>query len=207
SGVRMAKRCARWGAAILVIAIGCTSGGSSVSAASGEVVSKARIASKNASCSRENTVAFAPVSLSVRRLGRVRVRALKPFADGVPRALPINAVGKSQMAWDRPGAKAGATRGHVLMNAHLWTDPNGVGNRLTAVLKDGAVVRLRGAAGQVQCYRVTRRVVRKPSPRLARLYYGTARSKHRLAILTCAGTRRGPGDWSHRSIWLARPID
>jgi hypothetical protein len=34
-------------------------------------------------------------------------------------------------------------------------------------------------------------------------YSSTGRS--RLAILVCSGKRRGPGDWSHRTIWYAVP--
>jgi hypothetical protein len=36
--------------------------------------------------------------------------------------------------------------------------------------------------------------------------YYSSTGPSRLAILVCSGRRRGPGDWSHRTIWFAKPI-
>ncbi len=157
-------------------------------------------------CSKRNATPFVPVAISVKGIGRVQVKGLNAQPDGVPKTLPINKVGKTKIAWDRPGFRPGDATGHVLMNAHVWSDGTSVGDLLNEKLKRGKIVKVMGSAGQVQCYRLSKRIVKKPSRKLAVKFYGDIHSKHRLSILTCTGERRGPGDWSLRSIWFAKPI-
>ena len=162
--------------------------------------------SKRRTCSRANEKPFKPVALSMPGIGRVVVRGLRAQRNGVPRTLPLTAVGKSQIAWDRPGFRPGSSTGHVLMNAHVWPDGSAIGNRFNATARTGKIIKVMGAQGQVQCYRLTKRILQRPTRRFAKRYYGSVNSAPRLAILTCAGTRRGPGDWSHRSAWFAKPV-
>ena len=96
--------------------------------------------------------------------------------------------------------------GHVLMNGHVWPDGSAIGNHFNATARRGKVIKVSGAKGQVQCYRLKKRIIRSPSRHFAKRYYGSVNSRPRLAILTCTGIRRGPGDWSHRSVWFAKPI-
>ncbi len=36
--------------------------------------------------------------------------------------------------------------------------------------------------------------------------YYDADGPPRVAIIVCSGTRTGPGEWSHRTIWFGRAI-
>jgi hypothetical protein len=159
-----------------------------------------------ASCSKRNTQPFVPVAISVKEIGRIQVKGLNAHPNGVPKTLPLTNAGKTKIAWDRPGFRPAAATGHVLMSAHVWPDGTSIGNQLNEQLKRGKIVKVLGAAGEVQCYRLSKRVVKAPSRRLANKFYGDIHSKHRLTILTCTGVRRGPGDWSLRSIWFAKPV-
>lgn len=156
-------------------------------------------------CSRHNAKPFRPTSAVFGRVGTAPVVGYQRV-NGIPGTAPLTDAGKAIAAWDKPGLKVGAKQGHVLMNAHAWPDGSALGNHLVAGLKKGAVIKIFGAKGKVQCYRVVKRVIRVETPELVQLYYGAASSKPRLALVTCAGTRRGPGDWSHRAVWLAKPI-
>ena len=53
------------------------------------------------------------------------------------------------------------------------------------------------------CYRVTRRLEVRADKAVPAYYRSGGRP--RLAILVCSGVRRGPGDWSERTIWFAKP--
>lgn len=93
----------------------------------------------------------------------------------------------------------------IRLAAHTYPRSAGaaLGNRLLGRLRAGALIKVSGAQGAQLCYRVTRRITVRAEQRLA-AYYATTGAP-RLAILVCSGTRRGPGDWSHRSIWFAKP--
>jgi hypothetical protein len=96
----------------------------------------------------------------------------------------------------------------VRLNAHTypWSGAYGsaLGNRLLLRLHTGDRIIVSGPDGQRLCYRVTKRVqVRAGQP--LRGYYSDS-GPSRLAILVCSGKRRGPGNWSHRTIWYAKPV-
>ena len=78
-----------------------------------------------------------------------------------------------------------------------------LGNLLLARLHTGAPLEVSGAGGGRLCYRVVRRVQVPARDSLSGFYSTTGPA--RLAILVCSGTRRGPGDWTHRTIWYAVP--
>lgn len=150
---------------------------------------------------------FRPTSLAIDRVvGSTRVLALGQDQHGVPRPPPLTEKGKWQFAWDKAtGVRPGDLEGVVRLTAHTYPRFAGqaLGNRLLARLRTGAQLEVSGTDGQRLCYRVTRRVQVRADASLSG-YYATT-GPPRLAILVCSGIRRGPGDWSHRTIWYAEP--
>jgi hypothetical protein len=127
---------------------------------------------------------------------------------GVPLPPPLTARGKWQFAWDRAaGVRPGDDTGVVRLTAHTYphdTPAPALGNLLLDRLRTGAQLRVLGAGGELACYEVTRRQRVRADATLTS-YYDTS-GKHRLAILVCSGQRRGPGDWTHRTVWYADPV-
>ncbi|GAA5114455.1 hypothetical protein GCM10023339_20190 [Alloalcanivorax gelatiniphagus] len=131
---------------------------------------------------------------------------------GVPLPPPLTERGKWQLAWDRAsGVRPGDTAGVVRLTAHTYPQDGAgdrkqapaLGNLLLARLRPGAALEVDGAGGERLCYRVTRRQQVRATDSLSGYYDATGTP--RLAILVCSGKRRGPGDWSHRTIWWATP--
>ncbi|WP_210439308.1 class F sortase [Nocardioides xinjiangensis] len=152
--------------------------------------------------------AFAPRQMTIREVvGATRVLALGRDRGGVPRTPPLTDRGKWQVGWDRQVA-AGAPRGVMRLTAHTYPRDGShglaLGNRLLSTLSRGDRLVVAGGGGDRLCYRVTRRLDVR-AERTAPAYYAST-GRHRLAILVCSGTRRGPGDWSHRTIWFAEPV-
>lgn len=143
---------------------------------------------------------FVPVTAKV--AGRtVAVLAMGRGQGGVPLAPPLTTSGKNSFAWDRYGPKPGSARGNVRFNAHTYPDGSALGNRLARRLQVGNRIILYGSSTAL-CYRVTRKVVTTPR-RIGRYYRTTGSPK--LAIIVCSGRRLGPGVWTHRTIWYAKP--
>ena len=155
-----------------------------------------------AGCANPTRHAFEPTRALVARVGRnIPVLALGRGSGGLPLAPPLTSSGKQSFAWDRYGPKPGAARGNVRFNAHTYPDGSALGNRLLARLKVGRWIVLYGN-GALLCYKVTRKVV--TTPRRLGGYYSTTGTP-KLAIVVCSGTRLGPGNWTRRTIWYARP--
>jgi hypothetical protein len=95
-------------------------------------------------------------------------------------------------------------RGNVDLNAHTYPDGSALGNRLLRQLFRNQLIVVLGAEGQRLCYQVTKRI-QVSADRPYAPYYSTD-GPPQLAILVCSGRRRGPGDWSHRTIWYAAPF-
>ena len=152
---------------------------------------------------------FRPTSLTIDGVvGSTKVLALGQDQHGVPRPPPLTERGKWQFAWDKAsGVRPGGPEGVVRLTAHTYprdgSSGSALGNLLLARLRTGAALEVSGAAGERLCYRVTRRVEVPANASLSG-YYSTT-GPPRLAILVCSGKRRGPGDWSHRTIWYALP--
>jgi hypothetical protein len=149
---------------------------------------------------------FRPTSLGIEGVTRA-ARVLHLGRDGanVPKAPPLSSSGKRLLAWDAQDAiRAGARRGVAKLNAHTYPDGSALGNDLINRLQVGDRLTARGSSGQVRCYRVVDRVQITAERRYAR-YYRTD-GPHRLAIAVCSGVRRGPGDWSHRTLWFAKRV-
>jgi hypothetical protein len=79
-----------------------------------------------------------------------------------------------------------------------------LGNRLLKKLHVGATLEVAGRAHKRMCYQVVRRISVRAEQSVPAYYDSNGRPL--LAILVCSGVRRGPGDWSHRTIWFAEPI-
>lgn len=135
---------------------------------------------------------------------------------GVPKPPPLTERGKWQLAWDQvSGVRPGATTGVVRLTAHTYPHDHApdrpgtaaqapaLGNLLLAGLRTGARLEVAGPRGERLCYRVTKRQQVRATASVSG-YYDTAGAP-RVAILVCSGTRRGPGDWTHRTIWWAKP--
>ena len=152
---------------------------------------------------------FTPTSLtSPRVVGQTRVLALGRDEQGVPRPPPLTERGKWQFAWDRASRiRPGGPQGVVRLTAHTYPGDGSpspaLGNLLLDRLRVGRVLEVSGSHGERLCYRVVRQVEVRPTQSLSTYYSSTGPS--RLAILVCSGTRRGRGEWSHRTIWYAAP--
>ncbi|MDQ4053126.1 MAG: class F sortase [Actinomycetota bacterium] len=149
---------------------------------------------------------FVPKSVVIPGVDKhTTVLALKRDRRNIPRTPPLSDRGKWQFAWDKPSnIRPGSRHGNVKMNAHTYPDGSALGNRLLRQLFKGQRIVVHGPDGQRLCYDVTRRI-QVSGDRPYRPYYSTT-GDPRLAILVCSGRRRGPGDWSHRTIWYASPV-
>lgn len=142
-------------------------------------------------------------------VGRTRVLARGRDRHGAPLPPPLTNRGKWQLAWDRDsGIKPAGSAGVVRMLAHTYPRSGvygtALGNRLLSRLHVGRRIEVTGPGGQKQCYKVSRRFRVRAGASIPSFYNSGGRPK--LAILVCSGVRRGPGDWSHRTIWFARPL-
>jgi hypothetical protein len=145
---------------------------------------------------------FTPLRATVAHVGRnITVLAMGRGPGHVPLPPPLTTSGKRSFAWDRDGPKPGAARGNVRFNAHTYPDGSALGNRLLSRLRVGARIILYGN-GVALCYKVNRKVV--TTPRHLGGYYSTTGTP-KLAIVVCSGKRLGPGNWTRRTIWYARP--
>jgi len=143
---------------------------------------------------------FVPSSLEATGVRSV-VEPVPRDSAGIMGVLPEG--DKTMFAADQGGVKAGAAQGRVLFNTHTWPDGSAMGNRLLARLHLGDRLVVRGE-GQTQCYRVVSR-----EEVLATLGYpGWDRTDGRpqAVIVVCSGKRLGPENWTHRTLWFARPV-
>lgn len=153
-------------------------------------------------CANPARHGFVPTRAAVARVSRnITVLAMHRLAGGVPAPPPLTASGKQAFAWDKYGPKPGAARGNVRFNAHTYPDGSALGNRLLSRLKVGRRIILYGN-GVALCYKVHRKIV--TTPRRLGAYYSTTGSP-KLAIVVCSGRRLGPGNWTNRTIWYAKP--
>lgn len=156
----------------------------------------------SAICSHNSRRSFSPAKATVGHVGRnITVYAMGRGSGGVPLPPPLSTSGKNSFAWDKYGPKPGSAYGNVRFTAHTFPDGSALGNRLLSRLRVGARIVLRGENATL-CYRVKRKMV--VSPTHLGGYYGTT-GKPRLAIVVCSGKRLGPGEWTTRTVWFARP--
>lgn len=145
---------------------------------------------------------FTPSSLSIAGITtRARVLALGRDRNRVPKSPPVS--DKRSFAWDKTGRKPGSQVAVVKMNTHTYPDGSAMGNRLLNGLWVGDVIVVHGTRGESLCFDVVDRT-QVPAEKRVRSYY-RRNGPPRLGIVVCSGVRRGPGDWSHRTIWYAEP--
>jgi hypothetical protein len=153
-------------------------------------------------CAGQARAGFVPTSISLPGVvRRAEVVGLPRDADGVVGVPPV--ADKRVFAWDLGGVEPGSRRGHVLLNTHTWPDGSAMGNLLLDRLRVGGELRL-ARPGRLACYRVTKRV----EVRVEDGYAGwdATDGPPRVVIVVCSGERRGPGDWTHRTLWFADPV-
>jgi hypothetical protein len=148
---------------------------------------------------------FWPLQASVARVGKHVPVIPVGRTHGVPNSPPLTSSGKRSFGWDHRGPAPGSRRGNVRFNAHTYPDGSALGNRLLGRLVVGSRIIVRGSNGIGICYRVTRRISVTPRSYAARVGYYNTTGKPKLAIVVCSGKRRGPGDWTRRTIWYAKP--
>lgn len=154
-------------------------------------------------CERQAEAGFVPTRLSVPGVvRRAEVIGVPRDADNVPGVLPHS--DNRNFAWDLGGVEPGSAQGHVLLNTHTWPNGAAMGNTLLEELQVGDQLRLEGD-GQLACYRVSERV----EVRVEDGYPGWSATDGppQVVIVVCSGERRGPGDWSHRTLWFADRVD
>jgi hypothetical protein len=123
----------------------------------------------------------------------------------IPNTPPLNSLGKRSFGWDHRGPAPGSHRGNVRFNAHTYPDGSALGNRMLARLFIGQRIIVRNDSGKAICYKVTKRRTVRPRSYAARVAYYSTTGKPKLAIAVCSGKRLGPGNWTRRTIWYARP--
>lgn len=161
------------------------------------------VASVPAICRAPARRGFWPRKASIYVISRhITVLAMGRGRGGVPLPPPLTTSGKRAFAWDKYGPKPGSHRGNVRFNAHTYPDGSALGNDMLRKLWPGMRIIVRGSTTGI-CYKVTRRITVSPTDSL-RGYYNTT-GDPKLAIVVCSGRRLGPGRWTSRTIWYARP--
>jgi hypothetical protein len=132
------------------------------------------------------------------------VLALGRDANGIPGVPPVSDSGKLAFGWDAPGLRPGVARGNAIMTAHTYPDGSAMGNLLLSRLQEGDRVTVFGPGKERLCYRVFDRL-QVPFNSSGDRFYDTD-GPHDLVFIVCSGTRLGPGEWTHRTIWYSRLI-
>jgi hypothetical protein len=148
---------------------------------------------------------FWPLQANVARVGKHVPVIPVGRTHGVPNRPPLTTSGKRSFGWYHRGPAPGSRHGNVRFNAHTYPDGSALGNRMLARLVVGARIIVRGANGVGICYRVTKRISVTPRSYAARVGYYNTTSRPKLAIVVCSGKRLGPGNWTRRTIWYAKP--
>ncbi|HEY0965228.1 MAG TPA: class F sortase [Candidatus Saccharimonadales bacterium] len=150
---------------------------------------------------------FIPTSLLIQGVGKRSVQALgriKVGDNGFSLPDP-EGLDPQVFAWDADGAKPGSKKGAVNFTAHTYPPgQEALGNFLYEKLQGGDVFTVIGRTGKLQYQVVERvevRVADYPADRVL-----DASGSSMLTITVCSGERRGPGDWTMRTIWFAVPV-
>lgn len=129
---------------------------------------------------------------------------VKRRPDGSIGSPPLSRKGKQLLGWD-PFTRPGEGSGSVIFDAHTWPDGSALGNALLEKMHPGQTIAVQGGDGQQVCYEITDRrsypAGRVPRKKLFR-HWGS----EQLVVVVCSGKRLGPGAWSRRTIWRARPM-
>ncbi len=156
-------------------------------------------------CANPPEEPFVPTRVTVPGVIRkAKVLALPRDSRDVPSVPPVSGAGRQQIAWDRPpGIKPGSPKGNVLINAHTWPDGSALGNEFLKRLEKGDRIILHGD-GATLCYEVDKRIEVLAADGYVPYY--DREGPPQVALLVCSGQRLGPGEWTHRTIWFAKPV-
>jgi hypothetical protein len=193
---------------LVVAALVAPDGPAAPTVASTSAVGGVRLAAATfpAACRAPAHRGFWPTRAKVQRVQkRVPVLAVGRNRYGVPNTPPLTSLGKRSFGWDKQGPKPGSHHGNVRFNAHTYPDGSALGNRMLAGLWVGQLIVVKNNYGKTICYRVTRRRTVRPSSYTALVAYYRTDGPPKLAIAVCSGTRLGPGNWTRRTIWFAKP--
>jgi hypothetical protein len=200
------------GAFFILVVVACLAapGGSAVTAptmTSTPAIGDVRLAraSVPAACLTPARRGFWPTRAKVQHTQkRVPVLAMGRYSNGIPKPPPLTSEGKRSFAWDKKGPAPGSHYGNVRFNAHTYPDGSALGNRLLAHLWVGGRVVVKGETKAI-CYKVVKRITVRPTSDTALVKYYNTSGPPKLAIVVCSGTRLGPGNWTRRTIWFAKP--
>lgn len=146
-----------------------------------------------------------PVRIAVEHVTRSSpVLALARDGYGIPGVPPVSNSGKLAFGWDAPGLRPGVQQGNAIMTAHTYPDGSAMGNFLLARLQEGDRITVFGPGKEELCYRVFDRL-QVPFNSSGERFYDTD-GPHDLVFIVCSGTRLGPGEWTHRTIWYSRLV-
>ena len=197
----------RTGAVLVAVAVATSSfwlstGGT----ATAQPVSTAGTASTSAASGCPSTLSkpLTPRRITIPNITyRAKVIMPQRLPGRVPGDPPLTDAGKEMFAFDKytgiyPGSKFGVVR----MNAHVWPDGSAVGNRMLKKMTIGKRIVVLGKTKKI-CYRVVDKVVVDADKTLLRYY--RLDGPPRLGIVVCSGKRLGPGVWTKRTVWFAKP--
>lgn len=161
-------------------------------------------ATKFAPCERPGH-GFKPKEARIPAIGRtVKVIVVERTSTNQMGAGPVSESGKWLMAMD-PVTKPGSGRGSVLLSAHTYPDGSALGNAMLGDLRSGDRITLVGKYGEQACYGIYKRAS-YPKDEVPEKDAFRTGGEERLVIVTCSGKRNGPGNWSHRTLWYAKPV-
>ncbi len=170
-----------------------------------DLFAKARLAEVRipGPCDGGATKPFTPATIDIEDVADdLPVQPLARDGEDIPGVPPVNAT--HTVAFDAPGPKPGDEAGGLVrLNAHTWPNGAALGNAMLARFDVGDVLTLRNGDQKV-CYRVTERVEVDGYSTYDPFYALEGPAK--FAFIVCSGERRGPGDWSKRTIWFGTPI-
>lgn len=164
----------------------------------------APVATKEPSSCKRPGHGFKATKAQIPALGRtVGVRVVPRTSSNQVGAGPTTEEGKWLMAMD-PHNLPGNGRGTVMLSAHTWPDGSALGNAMLKNLHSGDRILLFGKNGEQPCYLITKRVTYRKD-QVPRSTFSSG-GFERMVLVTCSGTRYGPGNWSHRTVWYAKVV-
>ena len=163
------------------------------------------IRKRPSSCQVQEPRPITPVRIAIPDVTRgAPVLALPRDGFGIPGVPPVSNSGKLAFGWDAPGLRPGVAAGNAIMTAHTYPDGSALGNHLLAGLQEGERMTVFGPGKEQLCYRVFDRV-EIPFNASGQRFYDDV-GPHDLVFIVCSGTRLGPGEWTHRTIWYNRLV-
>jgi len=158
-------------------------------------------------CRSPASSAFEPTRLDVAGEGSWPVIAMGRDADGTPQAPARNGSYLPwEAGWDRLGPPPAYGLGNVGFTAHRYPNSPSLGNLMLQKLSEGDLLVVRGANGERLCVRVYDRIEVATTAYPEARVYDVHSQPQEYVFTVCSGERLGPGNWTKRTIWFARPV-